>query len=171
MLSGLICQMKCNKERENSGTSIVYCLGQNESSTWQNFSVTWKPHVLPKKSIFSFFLFFLKKEAFGLPLLSSMFLHPLFSTASIFSFDQSMTTPQMMVNSSCHFVSLGFRKQESRYMYVYSHICILTRKYLFSHRETLTYVAEEPEASKRFSVSEREPKWQKDQPFRKHLLC
>ena len=43
-------------------------------------------------------------------------------------------------------------------MYVYSHICILTRKkYLFSHRETLTYVAEEPEASKRFSVSEREP--------------
>lgn len=43
-------------------------------------------------------------------------------------------------------------------MYVYSHICILTRKYLFSHRETLTYVAEEPEASKRFSVSEREPK-------------
>ena len=108
--------------------------------------------------VFSFFLFFLKKEAFGLPLLSSMFLHPLFSTASIFSFDQSMTTPQMMVNSSCHFVSLGFRKHESRYMYVYSHICILTRKYLFSHRETLTYVAEEPEASKRFSVSEREPK-------------
>lgn len=109
-------------------------------------------------SFLSFFFFFFKKEAFGLPLLSSMSLHPLFSTASIFSFDQSMTTPQMMVNSSCHFVSLGFRKHESRYMYVYSHICILTRKYLFSHRETLTYVAEEPEASKRFSVSEREPK-------------
>lgn len=99
-----------------------------------------------------------KKEAFGLPLVSTVFLHPLFSTASIFSFDQSMTTPQMVVNSICRFVSLGFRKHESRYMYVYSHICILTRKYLFSHRETLTYVAEEPEASKRFSVSEREPK-------------
>lgn len=163
--------MKWNVIRkwENSGTSIVYCFGQDESSTWQNFSVTWKPHVLPKKSIFSFKK--KKKEAFGLPLVSTVFLHPLFSTASIFSFDQSMTTPQMVVNSICRFVSLGFRKHESRYMYVYSHICILTRKYLFSHRETLTYVAEEPEASKRFSVSEREPKWHKDQPFRKHLLC
>lgn len=106
----------------------------------------------------SFLLKKKKKEAFGLPLVSTVFLHPLFSTASIFSFDQSMTTPQMVVNSICRFVSLGFRKHESRYMYVYSHICILTRKYLFSHRETLTYVAEEPEASKRFSVSEREPK-------------
>ncbi|CAI9179727.1 unnamed protein product [Rangifer tarandus platyrhynchus] len=71
-----------------------------------------------------------KKEAFGLPLLSTMFLHPLFSTASIF-FDQSMTTPQIMVSSICRFVSLGFRKHESRYMYVYSHICILTRKKIF----------------------------------------
>lgn len=145
---------------ENSGISIVYCFGKDESSIWQNFSYHLKA-TCSSKEIHLFFSLKKKrnkKEAFGLPLLSTMFLHPLFSMASIFSFDQSMTTPQMMVNSICRFVSLGFRKHESRYMYVYSHICILTRKkYLFSHRETLTYVAEEPEASKRFSVSEREP--------------
>lgn len=170
MLSGLICQMKCNKEMGEF--RYIHCI--LFWARWTLYMAEFQCHLKATCSSKELHLFFKKKkkkEAFGLPLVSTVFLHPLFSTASIFSFDQSMTTPQMMVNSICRFVSLGFRKHESKYMYVYSHICILTRKYLFSHRETLTYVAEEPEASKRFSVSEREPKWHKDQPFRKHLLC